>query len=154
MKQLFENITDTAYKTLDWILHNPDSQPADRFFDEPTIDGQIELLERDKLITIDNVGHLNITELGRAALLEHDKIVEQRKITEQRRQEELEVFKNISNSVKQQADAAMTQAGIAIETSKKADVKGWIAVIISGCVMLIQLIVNYREILNFIRKIL
>lgn len=72
-KILFENITDDEYKTLEEILHQPNSTPANFYFNDPTIDGQIQELEKSKLITIDN-GKLNISELGRAALKEHDHI--------------------------------------------------------------------------------
>lgn len=77
MKSLFENITDDEYKTLDEILHNSDSTPATFFFNDPTIDGRIHELEKYNLITVKN-GKLSITELGRSALVEHDKIVKSR----------------------------------------------------------------------------
>ena len=48
MKSLYENITDTEYATLNNILKHPNSIPADFFFDEPTIDGQIEELVKSK----------------------------------------------------------------------------------------------------------
>lgn len=79
MKQLFENITDDEYKTLDWVLHNPGSQPADRFFDDPVIDGRIFALEQNNLVLVDDAG-IEITELGRAALVEYDKLKKSRRL--------------------------------------------------------------------------
>lgn len=72
-KQLFENITDDEYKTLEEILHNPDSSPVHFFFNDPTVDGRIQELEKSGLISIKN-GKINISELGRAALKEYDNI--------------------------------------------------------------------------------
>lgn len=79
MKQLFENITDDEYKTLDWILHNPDLQPADRFFDDPAIDGRIFSLEQNNLVIVCDAG-VEITELGRAALVEYNKLKKSRRL--------------------------------------------------------------------------
>ena len=72
MKNIFENITNDEIETLKWILYNPNATPADRFFDDPTIDGRVEELESNRLITISPEGELNISELGRAALKEYD----------------------------------------------------------------------------------
>lgn len=70
-KNLFENITDEEYLTLEWVLHNEGKFPADRFFDDPTVDGRIEELERNKLIALNQQTGLKITELGRAAIKEY-----------------------------------------------------------------------------------
>ena len=51
----------------------------------------------------------------------------QRKILE----EQVEPLKEIANSAKRQADSAETQAQLAVQKSHKADIKGWIAIIIS-----------------------
>ena len=66
MKSLFENITDDEYKILKQILEFPDSTPASFFFDDPTIDGRIQELEKAGLINNAD-GKLKITDLGRAA---------------------------------------------------------------------------------------
>lgn len=79
MKSLYENITDTEYTTLNSILENPNSTPADFFFDEPTIDGQIEELVRTKFVEFTPEDTLLVTELGRTALMEHEKILKERK---------------------------------------------------------------------------
>ena len=52
MKSLFDDITDDEYETLENVLKMPNQAPADFFFDDPTIDGRIEELERAKLINI------------------------------------------------------------------------------------------------------
>ena len=71
MKDLFENVTDEEYATLEWILHNEGKFPADRFFDDPTVDGRIEELVRNNFITLNQQTGLKITELGRAAIKEY-----------------------------------------------------------------------------------
>ena len=68
----FSNITDDAFHLLENILSQPDSVPADFFFDDPTVDGQLELLLSSSLAEISSDGILSITELGRAALKEFD----------------------------------------------------------------------------------
>lgn len=80
MKSLFDNITDDEYQTLDDILHNPGCTPSSFFFNDPTIDGRIKELVKYELITINNKAELNITELGRAALKEHDNAVRKARI--------------------------------------------------------------------------
>lgn len=51
----------------------------------------------------------------------------QRKILE----EQIEPLKEIASSAKRQADSAEMQANLAVQKSHKADIKGWIAIIIS-----------------------
>lgn len=51
----------------------------------------------------------------------------QRRILE----EQVEPLKEIASSAKRQADSAETQANLAVQKSHKADIKGWIAIIIS-----------------------
>lgn len=77
MKSIVENITENEYQTLLNILNNPNSEPVDFFFDDPTIDGQVQVLHENGLITDDN-GILNITELGRTALVEYELLSKQR----------------------------------------------------------------------------
>lgn len=68
----FSNITESGFNLLENILQHPDSVPGDFLFDDPTVDGQLELLLSAKLATIDSNGIISITELGRAALKEFD----------------------------------------------------------------------------------
>ncbi len=81
MKSLYNDITNDEYKTLEEILKRPNSSPVSFFFNDPTIDGRIQELEKAKLIKITD-GAINITELGLAAIKEHRENVrrERRKI--------------------------------------------------------------------------
>lgn len=69
--------------------------------------------------------------------------------------------KTVSKPLKRQvkaiekiADSAKTQADLAVHTSKKADIKGWIAVIVSVIGLTIEIIVNFPEISAFISCLL
>ena len=69
--------------------------------------------------------------------------------------------KTVSKPLKRQvkaiekiADSAKTQADIAVHTSKKAGIKGWIAVIVSVIGLTIEIIVNFSEISTFISHLL
>ena len=89
MPDFLKNITETSYFLLKNILEQPGCVPADFFFDDPTVDGHVELLKAYDLITMDENGILNITELGRAVLVEYEQLAEQKRIAEKQRQEEL-----------------------------------------------------------------
>lgn len=56
---------------------------------------------------------------------------------------QVEAIESIANSAKIQSD-------IAVKTSKKADIKGWIAVFISFVGLFIEIILNSPEISSFI----
>lgn len=81
MKSLFENITEDEFQTLELILQNPAKTPAFFFFTDPTIDGRIKELEKYGLIKLDSAAQMTITELGRAALKEHDAMLLKAKCT-------------------------------------------------------------------------
>lgn len=68
----FSNVTNDSYHLLNDILQHPGSSPSDLFFDEPTVDGQLELLLAANLVQIDSSGLLSITELGRAAVKNYE----------------------------------------------------------------------------------
>lgn len=122
MPDFLKNITETSYFLLKNILEQPGCVPADFFFDDPTVDGHVDLLKAYDLITMDENGILNITELGRAVLVEYEQLAEQKRIAEKQRQEELNSIKSIADSAKGQAEAAKTQARAAddqAETAKK-----------------------------------
>lgn len=72
MKYILNNITDGEFAILDQITQNPGLTPADLFFDDPTIDGRIQMLTKHKLITLNSEDELFVTELGRSALVEYD----------------------------------------------------------------------------------
>lgn len=107
-KNLFENITDDEFAALEWVLTNEGSNAGDYFFDDPTVDGRIQELEKYGMVKTDIHGSLSITELGRAALKEHDRLVERRERFEHQRKEEL-------SSLKTMAEAACTNAVTAVE---------------------------------------
>lgn len=106
MPDFLKNITETSYFLLKNILEQPGCVPADFFFDDPTVDGHVELLKAYDLITMDENGILNITELGRAVLVEYEQLAEQKRIAEKQRQEELNSIKSIADSSKGQAETA------------------------------------------------
>lgn len=66
------DITDKEFQLLDWVLKNPNHAPADYFFVDPTVDGRVEVLERIGLVSCSQGAGMNITELGRAVLVEHN----------------------------------------------------------------------------------
>lgn len=135
MSKPFEEITEAGFELLEQILEQPDSFPGDFWFDEPTVGGQLELLQKFNLAILDDKDHLSTTELGRAALKHHDNIKEQEALVQKQRSEELELFKTMAESMKQQldllcsqtsstqsiADSAGKQAESAKELAKTAD---------------------------------
>lgn len=139
MKSLFENITDNEFKTLDDILHNPDSTPMTFFINDPTIDGRIRELEKAELISIQS-GKLNITELGRAALVEHDKSIKRQVFIEEQRQEELSALKALAESAMKQADIAEKDAISAKRDATFSKVISIIAIIISIVAIIVPLL--------------
>ena len=58
-----------------------------------------------------------------------------------------------SESAKQIANNSKTQADIAVKKSKKADVKGWIAIIISAFALLIEFATNYSQVTEFLKSL-
>lgn len=71
MKSILENITEGEFRILEQIFENPGQVPADFFFDDPNIDGRIEMLSEHELVSMNLDGQLFITELGRAAVVEY-----------------------------------------------------------------------------------
>ncbi len=134
MSKPFEEITEAGFELLEQILEQPNNVPADFFFDDPTVDGQLELLQKYGLVLLDDNNQLSITELGRAALKHHDYIKEQETLVQKQHSEELELFKTMASTMQQQlyllcsqasstqsiADSADKQAESAKELSKTA----------------------------------
>lgn len=58
-----------------------------------------------------------------------------------------------SKSIEKIAKSAEIQSDIALKTSKKADIKGWIAVIISAITLFIEFMAYHKEIFLFIGKL-
>lgn len=73
---------------------------------------------------------------------------------EEERQQKMDDLKRIADSAESQAKSSAIQADLAVKTSKKADVKGWIAVLISGISLFFEFAVNRAEIIDFISQIL
>lgn len=55
-------------------------------------------------------------------------------------------------SIEKIAKSAEIQSDIALKTSKKSDVKGWIAVIISIFALFIEFMAYHKEIFSFLAK--
>lgn len=108
-----EHISQTQYEFLLKILEGPSQCSGDLFLDEPTSDGQVEILTHFNLIAIDEHDNLFVTELGRAALKEYECELERQQLLEKQRNEEISALKLI-------ADSAQTQAKIAEESAQKA----------------------------------
>ena len=66
---------------------------------------------------------------------------------------ELYPLEDIASSAETIANSAKTQSELAVEKSKKADIKGWIAVGISAFALLIENICNYEQIADFFSKL-
>lgn len=71
-----------------------------------------------------------------------------------------EELHNMAQSAKSQADSAKeiaesskTQADVALKTSSKADVKGWISVIVSIICALMEFAVHHSEIIDFVKAL-
>lgn len=120
-KHLFENITDDEAAALEWVLHNSGSCAADYFFDDPTVDGRMEELIKLALIKEEDSGGLSITELGRAALKEHQLIVEKRLYAEQQRNDELSSLKSISASAIKEVNFLKEQMELIKEQAESSD---------------------------------
>ncbi|WP_290095402.1 hypothetical protein [Bacteroides acidifaciens] len=73
---------------------------------------------------------------------------------EEERKQQIDDLKRIADSAESQAKSSAIQADLAVKTSKKADVKGWIAVIFSGIALLIEFAANHKEIIDYINQIL
>jgi len=58
-----------------------------------------------------------------------------------------------AKSIEKIAKSAEIQSDIALKTSKKADIKGWIAVIISIFALFIEFMAYHKEIFSFIANI-
>lgn len=75
-------------------------------------------------------------------------------------EQQINAIQKIADNAKIQADSSVslansaeTQAKLALDKSKKADIKGWIAILLSALALFIEFAVNYNDILNFITKL-
>ncbi len=77
----------------------------------------------------------------------------QRTADEKRQQKFSSQMNAMIAAARSQAEAAEIQAELARKKAKKADIKGIIALIISTCGLLLELLLNYREIIDFFKSI-
>ncbi len=55
--------------------------------------------------------------------------------------------------LKEIANASKVQANLALKKSQKADVKGWIAIVISAIALFFEFATNYSEIISFFKSL-
>lgn len=75
-------------------------------------------------------------------------------------QQQLSAIEDIADSAKIQAessvtiaDSAKTQADISLAKAKKADLKGWIAILISSVALLFEFAINHKAIVDFLYEL-
>lgn len=61
---------------------------------------------------------------------------------------------DFAKSIEKIAKSAEIQSDIALKKSKKADIKGWIAVIISVLALFVEFMAYHKEIFSFLAKII
>lgn len=59
--------------------------------------------------------------------------------------------KSQADSAKEIAESSKTQADVALKTSSKADIKGWISVAVSIICALMEFAVHHSEIIDFVK---
>lgn len=62
--------------------------------------------------------------------------------------------KDIATSAKEQADSSAQTASAAKDIAGKADIKGWIAIIISAIALFFEFIVNREEIISYVQSLI
>lgn len=62
-------------------------------------------------------------------------------------------IRNLAESAKTIANSSKMQADIAVRTSKKADIKGWVSVFLSAFCAFMEFAVHHTEIFEFIKTI-
>lgn len=65
---------------------------------------------------------------------------------------QIESINSIALSAEQIANASTTQSDLAIKKSKKADIKGLIAIIISIVTLFFEFVSNHEEIISYIKS--
>lgn len=131
MGKPFENITEAGFDLLYKILESPEGTTcADLFFDDPTVDGQVEILEKEHLVDVDN-GVVTITEVGRAALNQRDYVLNQRKIESERLQKEMENYQAIATTLQMKLDLSAKQSESAEKDARFARIMSILSLIVS-----------------------
>ena len=57
------------------------------------------------------------------------------------------------SSVKEIASSAKIQSNLALQKSKKADIKSWISIVFTGLGLLIEIIINFKPIVEFLSNL-
>lgn len=136
----FENITNDGFTLLQQILENPNTVQGDFFFAEPTVDGQIKILEKAGLVRANSEHKLYVTELGRAAIKHHLHEQQQLALEQQQRQQELESLQTIAEAAQKQAELATLQAENAEKEAKIARRDARFAKVISVLAIIIPIL--------------
>lgn len=139
----FNNITEDGFALLEDILNHPNHVPADFFFSEPTVDGQLKLLISSELVSINEAAELNITALGRTALKEYEHEQEHQRLLKEQRDEELASFKSIAEAAKLQAKLAEDAAQRAIADAKDAKRDALFAKIVSVIAIIAPILYDF-----------
>lgn len=61
--------------------------------------------------------------------------------------------KSQADSAKEIAESSKMQADVALKTSSKADIKGWISVVVSIICALMEFSVHHSEIIDFVKAL-
>ena len=69
-------------------------------------------------------------------------------------EKQTEYLHNTIPPLKDLANSAKIQADIAVKTSKKADIKGWISLFIAAFCAFMEFAVHHNEIIEFVKNIL
>lgn len=136
----FSNITESGFNLLENILQHPDSVPGDFLFDDPTVDGQLELLLSAKLASIDSNGILAVTELGRVALKEHDYFIAHELKVKKEREDELATYKAIASSLQKQLEITIEENKSSQKEARFAKIISILSLLISICAIIVPVL--------------
>lgn len=140
MIPVFSNITNSGFLLLKNIIENPECTPGDFFFDDPTVDGQLELLINSKLVSLNSDSKLSVTELGRAALKEYYELLDRNAEIQKQQKDFMDSIKEIANAAAQQAQLAQDDAKSSKQDSRFAKITSAIAIIISIIAIIVDLL--------------
>lgn len=116
---------------------------------------RIEKLIKDKCLSGETEAYsaIALKRPGRLYLQALQQEEAQRAADEKRQQKFSSQMNAMIAAAHSQAEAAEIQAELAKKKAKKADIKGIIALIISICGLLLEILLNYREIIDFFKSI-
>lgn len=136
----FSNITNSGFLLLENIMANPEYTPGDFFFDDPTVDGQLELLINSNLVFMNSDSKLSVTELGRSALKEYREMLDRNAEIQKQQKAFMDSINEISNAAVQQARLAQDDAKSSKQDSRFAKITSIIAIIISIIAIIVDLL--------------